>query len=283
MKKKTINIEDYISAFSRLFMYSTNKRHMLKENILNFEDKIGLIAKEINKDIQKTIHTNIFETVSELDIVKYENELNTLFFQYTTDNIIQTNELEDEVSLLKSYEKVESDYFAKNNLIIKKNYDLRPIKKLPVSKQTILKAAYKPDYLHLIKGSDNNDNYFANSKIGNKLLVFHLAPDPKLRNSIIISTVLVFSISRYKDIMSNPTRTFLNVIDDYGITISNTTRRFFQYIKVYNKNMKGDLNFIKTQTPNKAFDIQVGFQKTTYGGECSFAYGIDTSLYESEN
>ena len=286
MEAKTISIEDYISAISRLFIYATNKRQLLKSVDISFNDEIGLISKEINENVNKSIGVNIFESNSVSEINNYEIELNQLFTKYTDDNIIESNELEDEIVLLRSYEIVERDYFSKRKLTINKENNDKFIKQLPVSFPSIISAVYKPDFLHLINEIDGRNNYFGTSTIGNKLLVFHLSHHREKKDTIDINTVLVFNISRYRDIYSNPTRTFLNVLDDYGIdlTIANITKRFFKYVKLFNENIKGDLKFIEGHNTGKdSFTIRAEFMKTTYGGKVWYAYGINNTIYEREN
>lgn len=277
--------EEYISAISRLFILSSNKRNQIKDSNINLTDAIGKISVDINSKILKKTNIDIFKGQNLQNILLYENELNNLFTEYSNINIIEGVELEDEITLLKSYEKVENDYFLKNKLTINNKITKDFIRKLPITIPTIIGAATNPDYLHLIKETDFGNNYFATSIVRNNILIYHLVQNRDDKSLIDFHLVLSFKISKYKDLVSNPTRLFLNVLDDYGIdiTINNTTRRFFKHAKVLNENVKGDVKFIEARGLEKVdFEIQASIMKTEYGGLVKYAYGINNTLYTED-
>jgi len=285
METSTIKMEDYISAISRLFVLSSNKRHQIRDLKINFSDNIGKLALGINNEIYKKINIDIFRSKLIAEILLYERELDCLFSNYSSANIIEDKELEDELFLLKSYIKVEKTYFSDNNLSINDKFKKDLKQKISVSAPTIFAAAKNPDYLHRIEDSDYGDNFFASAVERNVILIYHLAINRENNKLVDIQNVLTFNISKYRNMISNPTRLFLNVLDDYGIdiTINNETRRFFKYVKILKENARGDLSLINAENVGKDnFSMQANFMTTEYGAIVKYAYGINSTIYMRE-
>jgi hypothetical protein len=275
-------MEDYLSAISRLFILSSDKRHQIKDFKFNFSDSIGILAQEINNEIYSKIKIDIFKSQLFESIILYERELNFLFTKYSSENIIEDKELEDELYLLKSFIVVENTYFQDNNFDINTKFKKDIKQKFAVTMPTIFAAAKKPDYLHRIVDVEFGDNFFATAVEKNVILIYHLAVNRENKKMIDIQTILTFNISKYKN---NPTRLFLNVLDDYGIdlTIDNETRRFFKYVKILNKNVQGELNLIHAPEIGKdSFSIQTNLMRTEYGAIVKYAYGINHTIYLEE-
>lgn len=173
MKIEDIEIEDRLSAISRLFIFSSNKRFKILRNEINLSDEIGHISSLINDEILKRIEINIFEENTIENILIYEQELNRLFINYNTE-LIDEDDLEDEIDLINSYTEIDSDFFSRNNLEI--NRDLKDkFKEIKISSSIIITYALKPNFLHLIEEVDFPNNFFATSIYKNKVILYHMS------------------------------------------------------------------------------------------------------------
>ncbi|WP_416864308.1 MAG: hypothetical protein ACMVP2_16880 [Imperialibacter sp.] len=279
------NIEDYIGAISRLFNFASSKRYKIVQPTINTSDEIGKLSSEINDEIIDKIGINIFKTVDFFDILKYENELNKTFTDFSDKNIISSEEIEDEVTLLRSYKPMSKSYFSENKYTISNKLDSTLAGKLPITTPTILSSAKHPDHLHVIEDGDMRSNYFATSLASNKVLIYHLAENQENKSILEIQQVLAFSALKYKELLSNPTRLFLGILDEYGVdlTLNNVTRRFFKFVKLMHEEIDGSLKIFEAKNIGKDdFSIQFQLMKKEFGIVVQFAYGINSTQYTKE-
>lgn len=232
------NIEN-ILALGRLYEFSTNKRfHLLKNEFIN--DKIGLKALELNNRIKEQSGIDLFEAVTDSDLVTYQKTLN----RYISDSSIsgvKSISIGDEIDLLKMSEEFSTDKLKLFRISVETFLKSR-LKEFGITPSEVINYCFEADSAAYIEESGS---IFVTKKINHKgrtkIILLHITNhDPngtiegagystslsyldtelKTMDNVLIRMFLLFDFEPYIELISKPIRLFIKGIDLYSTTIT---------------------------------------------------------------
>jgi len=270
-------------AYLRLFNYSANKRFMRLDNDFNKSDQIGKAALQINKEIDNTHRINIFQ-IEEIDQIReYETYLDEHLANYLYKFGKYNLNFDDEIELIEKSELISTRDLSTFKINIVRNFtDYLSSKNLPFLDSTILKSSACAVY----RGNDDIHHYLITSKskdIGNVKLILLHAFNEKQRDpdGLWINFVFGLEDGTYGNLIHDPTRIFLQVIDKHAVEFDygNYTKKFILNYPL--KSQPINLNFL-TDTVNSnvtelIFSIDV--YRSYFASAYNFIYAIDKREY----
>lgn len=272
----TIDKQKQLTAILYILTELYNFRVGLKNDNIAVNVDID-IKNEVIKEINSKFGLDFHNVKSLEDRLKYEEFVNKYLTLVLNSN--KNPNIDDEINLLKKTVSINpKEIRFKKPKIDKPVLDFLKIVK--ISTVGINSWFENPDYIKLLK-TDEKLDYICTKKVKingvSKILLYHISDD--LFNTE-INSLFILNFIKFDDMLNNPIRLFLYVLNEYGvdIKINNTTKKFHLSIDSP-ANQIEFLNLPKTHIVSGYF---LGKQNPKDNYKYTFAYAINIKEYTED-
>lgn len=237
----------------------------------------GAIDQIIN-EVNEISGLNYYNLSTDEDRLKYES----LVGSYMTKILNQFKDkdrVSDEVALLKKSINIDVNQIEFKDIHISHSA-IECLKDIRISLNGINSWLENPEFVILFR-TEHNKDYLCTKVVQNegikKVLLYHINKEPF---GLEVKSIFLLSYNRFNNMVNNPIRLFLFMVNEYGIDIiiNNTTKKF--HIEI--ESPDGNCEFRSPKKNTKIIGYTIGKTISPNKHVFHFAYGINLTSYVSD-
>lgn len=252
-----------------------------------YNQRLGLNNSIAAKDVDPTVKAEIIREINALSGLNYNNLItdeDKMKYEISISNYMtqllnrfkDRSRINDEIELLKKSVSVDTKELKFHNIKLSESV-IDCLKDIKISLIGINSWLEKPDFVMLFK-TDHNRDFLCTKAIKiegvKKVLLFHVNIESL---SFEVKSLFVLNFQKFNDMLNNPIRLFLFMVNEYGIdiTINNITKKFH----IATESNDGKCEFHMPEKNPKIIGYTISKRISPTKGVFHLAYGINLNMY----